>query len=151
MLFWNIGMFEGTLEGISERPVAECTAVQEADARQRRRAGVRAPASPGESRSLRQLHIFRRGRSRRGRSHRAPGMDQPNCGAPNPGATRKAPYSGSCRRISEKVGVLGSPRGHGPKARGQGGKGGEDRGPEDDAGYITGQNIRVDGGLTRSV
>jgi hypothetical protein len=32
MLFWNIGMFEGTLEGISERPVAECTAVQEADA-----------------------------------------------------------------------------------------------------------------------
>jgi hypothetical protein len=32
MLFWNTGMFEGTLEGISERPVAECTAVQGADA-----------------------------------------------------------------------------------------------------------------------
>jgi hypothetical protein len=32
MLFWNTGMFEATLEGISERPVAECTAVQVADA-----------------------------------------------------------------------------------------------------------------------
>ena len=32
MLFWNTGMFEATLEGISERLVAECTAVQVADA-----------------------------------------------------------------------------------------------------------------------
>jgi hypothetical protein len=32
MLLWNTGMFETTLEGISERPVAECTAVQVADA-----------------------------------------------------------------------------------------------------------------------
>jgi hypothetical protein len=32
MLFWNTGMFEPTLESISERPVAECTAVQVADA-----------------------------------------------------------------------------------------------------------------------
>jgi hypothetical protein len=32
MLFWNTGMFEATLEGISERPVAECTAVQVAGA-----------------------------------------------------------------------------------------------------------------------
>jgi hypothetical protein len=32
LLFWNTGMFEPTLEGISERPVAECTAVQVADA-----------------------------------------------------------------------------------------------------------------------
>ena len=31
MLFWNTGMFEATLEGISERLVAECTAVQVAD------------------------------------------------------------------------------------------------------------------------
>ena len=28
MMFWNTGMFEATLEGISERPVAECTAGQ---------------------------------------------------------------------------------------------------------------------------
>jgi hypothetical protein len=32
LLFWNTGMFEATLEGISERPVAECTAVLVADA-----------------------------------------------------------------------------------------------------------------------
>jgi hypothetical protein len=32
MMFWNTGMFEATLEGISERPVAECTAGQVADA-----------------------------------------------------------------------------------------------------------------------
>ena len=32
MLFWNTGMLEVTLEGISERLVAECTAVQVADA-----------------------------------------------------------------------------------------------------------------------
>jgi hypothetical protein len=32
MLFWNTGMFEATLEGISERLVAECTAGQVADA-----------------------------------------------------------------------------------------------------------------------
>jgi hypothetical protein len=32
MLLWNTGMFEATLEGISARPVAECTAVQVADA-----------------------------------------------------------------------------------------------------------------------
>jgi hypothetical protein len=31
MLLWNTGMFEATLEGISERLVAECTAVQVAD------------------------------------------------------------------------------------------------------------------------
>jgi len=31
-LFWNTGMFETTLEDISERPVAECTVVQVADA-----------------------------------------------------------------------------------------------------------------------
>ena len=32
MLYSNTGMFEPTLESISERPVAECTAVQVADA-----------------------------------------------------------------------------------------------------------------------
>jgi hypothetical protein len=32
MMFWNTGMFEATLEGISERPVAECTAGRVADA-----------------------------------------------------------------------------------------------------------------------
>jgi hypothetical protein len=32
MLFWNTGMFEATLEGISERLVAECTAGEVADA-----------------------------------------------------------------------------------------------------------------------
>jgi hypothetical protein len=32
LLFWNTGMFEATLEGISERLVAECTAVLVADA-----------------------------------------------------------------------------------------------------------------------
>jgi hypothetical protein len=32
MLLWNTGMFEATLEGISERLVAECTAGQVADA-----------------------------------------------------------------------------------------------------------------------
>ena len=32
MLLWNTGKFEATLEGISERPEAECTAVQVADA-----------------------------------------------------------------------------------------------------------------------
>jgi hypothetical protein len=31
MLLWNTGMFEATLEGISERLVTECTAVQVAD------------------------------------------------------------------------------------------------------------------------
>jgi hypothetical protein len=31
MLFWNTGMFEATLEGISERLVAEYTAGQVAD------------------------------------------------------------------------------------------------------------------------
>jgi hypothetical protein len=31
-LFWNTGMFEVTLDGISGRLVAECTAVQVADA-----------------------------------------------------------------------------------------------------------------------
>jgi hypothetical protein len=46
MLFWNTGMFEATLEGISERPVAECTAVQVADALTRPFEGLRKTHDP---------------------------------------------------------------------------------------------------------
>ena len=45
LLFWNTGMFEATLEGISERPVAECTAVQVADALTRSFEGHVIPAN----------------------------------------------------------------------------------------------------------